>query len=232
MAYQDFLRSEIINTIPKRKFDHIIEQINASKDELKIKNIKLLAANRYYESNIPIEYWNLSMSKDFKGNKKLLNEFTNYVGNITDNYYNGTSLLFAGSHGLGKTMTVTCILKKAVEKDYNALYTNLSDIVNVLISSSSSEKTIAFRELKMVDFLVIDEFDSRFIQSDKAADLYAQTLESIFRARIQNKLPTLMCTNSPNILESFHGPLKDSIESLTTGYLKTVVVMGEDFRSL
>ena len=232
MAYQDFLRSEIINTIPKRKFDHIIEQINASKDELKIKNIKLLAANRYYESNIPIEYWNLSMSKDFKGNNKLLNEFTNYVSNITDNYYNGTSLLFAGSHGLGKTMTVTCILKKAVEKDYNALYTNLSDIVNVLISSSGSEKTIAFRELKMVDFLVIDEFDSRFIQSDKAADLYAQTLESIFRARIQNKLPTLMCTNSPNILESFHGPLKDSIESLTTGYLKTVVVMGEDFRSL
>lgn len=232
MAYQDFLRSEIINTIPKRKFDHIIEQINASKDELKIKNIKLLAANRYYESNIPIEYWNLSMSKDFKGNNKLLNEFTNYVSNITENYYNGTSLLFAGSHGLGKTMTVTCILKKAVEKDYNALYTNLSDIVNVLISSSGSEKTIAFRELKMVDFLVIDEFDSRFIQSDKAADLYAQTLESIFRARIQNKLPTLMCTNSPNILESFHGPLKDSIESLTTGYLKTVVVMGEDFRSL
>lgn len=232
MAYQDFLRSEIINTIPKRKFDHIIEQINASKDELKIKNIKLLAANRYYESNIPIEYWNLSMSKDFKGNNKLLNEFTNYVSNITENYYNGTSLLFAGSHGLGKTMTVTCILKKAVEKDYNALYTNLSDIVNVLISSSGSEKTIAFRELKMVDFLVIDEFDSRFIQSDKAADLYAQTLEGIFRARIQNKLPTLMCTNSPNILESFHGPLKDSIESLTTGYLKTVVVMGEDFRSL
>jgi DNA replication protein DnaC len=82
----------------------------------------------------------------------------------------------------------------------------------------------------MVDFLVIDEFDSRFIQSDNAADLYARTLEGIFRTRSQNKIPTLMCTNSPNIIETFNGSLKNSVDSLFNGYLNIFPVFGEDYR--
>ncbi len=40
-----------------------------------------------------------------------------------------------------------------------------------------------------------------------------------------------MCTNSPNIVEAFTGPLKTSIESLVNGYLKIFKVMpGNDFR--
>ena len=74
------------------------------------------------------------------------------------------------------------------------------------------------------------EFDSRFMPSENAADLYARSLENVFRTRSQNKLPTLMCTNSPNVVESFNGPLKASMDSLMRGYLKIFVVLGDDFR--
>lgn len=128
------------------------------------------------------------------------------------------------------TMTTACILKKASEKGYTCLYTTLSDIVSTLTVAGAEDKHLSRKELVMVDFLVIDEFDSRFMPSDNAADLYARTLENVFRTRSQNKLPTLMCTNSPNVVESFNGQLKQSIGSLMSGYIKPFPVFGEDFR--
>lgn len=225
----DFLRSKALNNIPQRKFKEIINSINKEED-FNSKNVKLIAVNRYAESNIPIEYWTLKMEKDFHGDNRLLNKHNEYVMDLKKSYLDGASICFAGSHGLGKTFTISSILKKASNKGFTCLYTTLSDIVNVLTSAGNEEKFLARRELSLVDFLAIDEFDSRFISSDNAADLYARTLENVFRTRSQNKLPTLMCTNSPNIIETFNGPLKASIDSLMKGYLKLFPVFGEDYR--
>jgi hypothetical protein len=170
------------------------------------------------------------MEKDFQGDQRLLDKYLEYTKDIKSSYINGVSVCFAGSHGIGKTLTVTSILKKASNKGFSCLYTTLSDMVHVLISSNNEDKFQARRELTLVDFLVIDEFDSRFMPSENAADLYARSLENIFRTRSQNKLPTLMCTNSPNVIESFNGPLKASVDSLMKGYLKVFPVFGEDFR--
>lgn len=229
MNNPDFLRSKALNNIPQRKFQEIINSVNKEED-FNVKNVKLIAINRYAESNIPIEYWTLKMEKDFYGDSRLLNKYNEYVVDLKKSYLDGTSICFAGSHGLGKTFTISSILKKASNKGFTCLYTTLSDIVNVLTSANNEEKFLARRELTLVDFLAIDEFDSRFISSDNAADLYARTLENVFRTRSQNKLPTLMCTNSPNIIETFNGPLKASIDSLMKGYLKLFPVFGEDYR--
>lgn len=226
----DFSRSKILNNIPKKKFEEFIKDIENNNEDKKTKSLKLIALNRYYESNIPIDYWHLKMEKDFVGDPTLLKKYNDYTSDLKSNYINGISFCLAGSHGRGKTLTIACILKKATHKNFSCLYTTLSDIVNSLTQAPNDEKFIARRELTMVDFLAIDEFDSRFMPSDNAADLYARTLEGIFRTRSQNKLPTLMCTNSPNIVEAFNGPLKQSIESLVKGYLEIIPVFGEDFR--
>lgn len=223
-------RSLALNNIPNKKLQLIISSIKDGADPPATKNLKLIAVNRYAESNIPIEYWKLKMETDFKGNKILLDKYNEYISDLKSSYINGTSVCFAGPHGTGKSFTTTCILKAACETNYSCLYTTLSDIISVLTTANNDDKFIAKRELSMVDFLVIDEFDSRFMSSDNAADLYARNLENIFRTRSQNKLPTLMCTNSPNIIESFNGPLKESIDSLMKGYLKMCYVIGEDFR--
>jgi len=139
-----------------------------------------------------------------------------------------TTRSFIATHN---TMTATCILKKASQKGYSCLYTTLSDIVTTLTSAGGEDKFLARRELALVDFLVIDEFDNRFFASENSADLYARSLESVFRNRSQNKLPTLMCTNSPNPVDGFNGTLKASISSLMSGYIKIFTVMpGPDYR--
>lgn len=230
MSNPDFLRSKALNNIPQRKLQEILSSIESSEDTPNNKHIKLIAINRYAESNIPVEYWSLKMEKDFHGDTRLLNKYSEYVSNLKLSYTSGSSVCFAGGHGLGKTFTITSILKKASGKGYSCLYTTLSDMVNVLTSAGGEDKFLARRELTLVDFLAIDEFDSRFMPSENAADLYARSLENIFRTRSQNKLPTLMCTNSPNVVESFNGTLKASIDSLMKGYLKIFPVFGEDFR--
>jgi DNA replication protein DnaC len=230
MDSPDFTRSKALNNLPQKKVLNYLEHINENVKDESSKNVLLIAANRYAESNIPLEYWSLKMEKDFQGDQRLLEKYNEYINDLKSSYVNGSSVCFAGSHGLGKTMTITCILKKSCQKGYSCLYTTLSDIVTVLTNSSGEDKFLARKELVMVDFLAIDEFDSRFMPSENAADLYARSLESVFRTRAQNKLPTLMCTNSPNVVESFNGPLKQSIDSLMKGYIKMFPVFGEDFR--
>jgi len=167
--------------------------------------------------------------KDFPGDKVLLKTFEEYTKDLRSSYINGKSFCLCGKHGTLKTTTLVNILKVACLKDYSCLYTTLSDLVSVF-SSNNEEKFLIKKELNTVDFLVIDEFDGRFMASENASDLYARVLENIFRTRSQNKLPTLMATNSPNVLNIFSGQLKESLGSLFSGYLESITVFGKDFR--
>lgn len=226
----DFARSRALNNIPRKKVSEYLNNIQNSEDTPSAKTIKMIAYNRFAESNIPIEYWDLKMERDFRGDPRLLAKYNDYVKDLKFAYINGNSMCLAGGHGLGKTLTTTCILKKACLQGYSCLYSTLSDIVNVMTQAVGEDRFLARQELAMVDFLAIDEFDSRFMSSENAADLYARSLENIFRTRSQNKQPTLMCTNSPNIVETFTGSLKSSLDSLMKGYIKVFPVLGEDFR--
>jgi DNA replication protein DnaC len=230
MNNPDFSRSHVLNNIPTKKLQEVLASIEKSQEALSDKSIKQIAINRYAESNIPIEYWALKMDRDFNGDPRLLDKYNDYIGDIKKSYIDGKSVILAGSHGVGKTMTIACILKKAVQKGFSACYMTLSDVVSALTQAPNEEKFLARRELVLADFLAIDEVDNRFMQTDHAADLYARNLEGIFRTRAQNKLPTLLATNSPNPVEAFRGPLKESMDSLMKGYLEFFVVMGKDHR--
>jgi DNA replication protein DnaC len=223
-------RCPALNNIPKRKLQSMLDNIEASNEDLKSKNIKSIAINRYAESNIPIEYWNLKMEKDFYGDAKLLNKYNDYIADLNITYNSGKSICFAGNHGIGKTFIITSILKRVCQKGYNALYTDLSSVISVLTQACNEDKFLARKELCEVDFLAIDEVDPRFFSTEAASELYAKNFENIFRTRRQNKLPILICTNSPNVVESFSGNLKHSIGSLFSDGIEIVSVLAEDFR--
>lgn len=233
-------RSEILSSVPIKKLRDAQEQTVLNCEECVTNKAKLHdccnkcrvinnTLARYAESNIPVKYWKLDMERDFQGDPALLNAYRSVTESIKKSYDNGTCVIFAGNHGSGKTMVVTNILKRAVEKGYSSLYTTLSSIVSSIISPEGDDKSIARKELLTVDFLVIDEFDPRFMASDNASDLYGRTLEDTFRTRAQNNLPTFMCTNSPNVTESFTGAIKQSISSLMN-YANKVTVISKDFR--
>lgn len=230
MDYQNFYRSQSLNNVPYKKYQLHISNLSKFQLTPRQESLKKLEYSRYHSSNIPIEYWNLNINKDFTGSVLLKSTYDSYVADLSKSFQDGTSICLAGQHGTGKTFTACSILKSASLKDYQCLYTTLSDAVAVLTSAPYEDRFVARKELSMVDFLVIDEFDNRFMASDNAAELYARTLETIFRTRISNKLPTIMCTNSPNVIESFSGALRSSIESLFKGYLQIIPVFGKDHR--
>ena len=170
----------------------------------------------------------LEMLKDFKGDNNLLIKYNELIKDIKQTYNNGPCICFAGQFGVGKTMVCTNVLKRAVEKGYSALYTTLTDIISIATSLSRYD---ARNELLSVDFLVIDEFDPRYMPTDNASDFFGRVLEDIFRTRSQNSLPLFMCTNSPNVTESFSGSIKQSLSSLMN-QVETVIVFGKDYRTI
>jgi DNA replication protein DnaC len=224
----DFVRCPALNNVPQRKLQLSLQAIEESNDDLSTKSTKKSIINRYAESNIPIEYWGLKMERDFKGEPRMLNKYNEYILDLKTNYFNGTSICFSGPHGIGKTFLTTSILKKAVQKGYSCLYLQMFNIVPILTNYNNQEDAI--RELTMVDFLTIDELDIRFFSTEASNQLYAKSFENIFRTRSQNKMPTLICTNSPNLVESFTGALRESIGSLFANKIEMVSVLAEDYR--
>ena len=183
---------------------------------------------RYYEAGIPVKYWHLEMDASFRGDKVLMTKYQEITQDLKVIYAQGLALCLAGGLGLGKTMTATNVLKRALEKGYKAIYVNLNDIISFLISNQE-ERAAVRHEFLTTDFLVIDEFDPRYIGSDAAAEMFGRILEDILRIRLQNTLPIIICTNSLNPLEAFKGPLKNSLGSLFN-YFVQVSVLGKDLR--
>ncbi len=159
----------------------------------------------------------------------LLDVYKNATDNLDASYVKGLAFCLAGLNGVGKTSICANILKRACLKGFTCLYSNLNDIVSVIVSAPSEEKYLARMELLGVDFLVIDEFDGRFVASENSADLFGRTLENVIRTRLSNKLPTILISNSPNPVEMFQGALKVSIGSLMSK-LPLIPVLGEDLR--
>jgi DNA replication protein DnaC len=240
----NFLRSKALNNIPNSKIQEKLNSITLGCEECKTKHIsdgdilcskcrdKIEAINRYSESNIPIEYWKLNIEKNFDGDKKLLEKYYEITKELVRTFELGTSLCLCGNHGQGKTYFATSLLKKAALKNYTCLYTTLSDVVSAL-TQSYNDKHDSRKELTMVDFLVIDECDLRFFnQSDNSTELFGRTFESILRTRLQNRLPTIMATNSPNLKENFNSLFKNSLGSLLNKVEFFIILPGPDFREI
>lgn len=234
------MRADCFSTVPEKKLNQALRATLLNCQECsQIDNVQLSnsctkcsyinkALIRFSESNIPFKYWNFKMS-NFKGDASLVSLYNDTVEDLNKAYAEGLAFCLAGNHGSGKTTIVTSLLKHACTKGFSCLYVTLSDIVSVTVSGPTDEKFMARKDLLQVDFLVIDEFDSRYMPTGPAADLFGRTMEDVLRRRTENELPLFMCTNSPNVVDSFEGSIKHSLESLMN-YIKIVPVISKDFR--
>src|SRR5271163_4006581 len=181
MDYLTFSRSKTLSNIPERKLHEKILDLVQTCKACSAKNITKIeqafdglcekcsvmttAYTRYHESNIPVDFWDFDMGS-FQGSKTLLDLYNNVSQDIPKAYQIGLSFCFAGGHGTGKSTNLSCLLKKCCEKNYSCLYTTLTDLVNSLIDAPREDKYLVKKELTMIDFLVIDEVDGRFIGSE------------------------------------------------------------------
>lgn len=229
---------EQLRTISKNKIElyknDILNSCEICKQENKISCdkciLKSVLIDRYSDANIPLDFIYKTID-DFYGDKKIKTLYEDTTKDILSSYRDGKSICLRGNHGTGKTFISSLILKKCVERGMKALYTTLGDVVNVLVYANSKTKYEASRELKMIDWLVIDEFDSRFMGNDNAAELFGRILESIIRIRFQNSMPTILITNNPDPTKALGEQLGASIGSLMKGYVWDIPVIGADFRT-
>jgi len=179
------------------------------------------------DAKIPVGYWFLKMD-DFSGSPRLGEVIREYISNIKQNYIEGNSICLAGNQGTGKTMSSICILKAALHAGFSAYYITASD----MLAELTSEYSLSTRNtLRDVDFLVIDETDSRFFNTEAQKELFSRIYESVFRSRAHNTMPTIICTNeTQSILNVFTGAGRQSIDSLNRQYLKIYPVAGKDYR--
>lgn len=223
-------------TIPRKKLDETIDDVLKyhSKDGILTREGAILAEvfQKYYQANIPVDYWFREIDDHWEGPDNLKKYYNDLIKDLPGAFKEGKRARFAGKHGIGKTMLCACILKRVLDKTkYSALYVNLTDIIHVMLTTPSETKNLAREILLSVDFLVIDELDTRFMGSENAADLFGRILEPIMRSRIQNKMPLFFCTNSLKVEDSFSGPLQASIESLMNVVKLVPVIGGNDARA-
>jgi DNA replication protein DnaC len=178
-------------------------------------------------AGIPVDYWYRKM-QDFYGDENFKSAILNYMDNLDREFADGLTYCFTGERGRGKTMAACCILKQALlpSEDYNVFYITLNDLItNILTLDRSLQVTI-----RNYDFVVIDEVDQRFFPTQSSMELYGNQLENVLRGRMQNKLPTIICTNSADAGQIFDGEFKKSFDSLGSQFIKILPAGGRDAR--
>jgi len=178
------------------------------------------------DAEIPADYWFRNMN-GFYGDENFGQIVVAYMNNLSVQFANGLVYCFVGHRGTGKTMAACEILKKALYSNYTAHYTTMVDAVARLLAPESYQ----FRKtVRQSDFFVIDEVDQRFFPSQGSQELYGNQFENIVRTRAQNKLPTIMCTNSEDTDQIFGGEFQKSFESLKAQFIKIIRAGGKDAR--
>lgn len=192
-------------------------------------NKKIVRLIQYAKSNIPVEYWNLAF-KDFKGDPNFRKVMKGYLDDIDKVYYEGTSFALVGKWGVGKTFAGCAMLKIAIMKGFSVKFFTMTEIINSILSSSTDSK-VFIDEITNTDFICIDEYDKRWVfPSEKSEQIFGQTMENILRVRFSNKMPTIICSNTPDVTTVTSGTFSSSIDSLISKHMEVIYVAGKDFR--
>jgi len=190
---------------------------------------KVSRVSAYATAGIPVDYWMLAF-KDFQGDKNFGNFVVDQIRDIEGVYERGESFAFVGNLGTGKTYAASCMLKKALVSGFSGHYYNMDEVIRLSISNDHKN---FFEEITNIDFICIDEYDSRWVfPSERSETLFGQTMESILRHRFQNGMPTIICSNTPDITKVLSGDFSRTTESLFSKYMKVLYVAGKDFRKI
>ena len=164
------------------------------KFEEKIK--RAMIPNRFKNKSIE----NFSVSDDFQRIAKA--KVLKFIETLSDRLKNGTSLIFVGNVGTGKTHLACSIAKEAIKQGYTALFSSVSEIIReTRMSWTTSKQREVFEHFTSCDLLIIDEVG---VQS--GTDNERNILFDIINQRYMDVKSTIIISNEePNVLKDFLG---------------------------
>jgi DNA replication protein DnaC len=199
---------------------------------------KSVLFTRLYESNVPQEYYELSLEKDFdtknSPDKLRAKMFVqNILNDLRSFYEDGSSLMMYGSAGAGKTMLSIEILKKAVSQKFSIYYDFFPSVVDAYKKKgyvADEEKARYAKIFSEVDFLVLDELGKEDAASDyNNRDFSTSIFLEINILKKRNLKPTMIITNM-NGMPEIKQKYGQFVNSMMGHRFQTLLVNAEDFR--
>lgn len=167
-----------------------------------------------YEACIPLDHWRAT-ERDITHNVGVFNSLIlKYCERLRVAYRKGYGIVLMGDHGTGKTTFLCYVLVRAIEKGYFPYYTTFARLDHHL--KQGFHDSVAARRLEEMlarSFVAIDDMGK---ENFKGGDTYFRMqLERILRERYEDRMPTLLATNSlPEAWPEVYG---DSVASLLSG---------------
>lgn len=199
---------------------------------------KSVMFTRLYEANVPQEYYELSLEKDFdtSGSPEKLKAkmfIQSILADLNMFYENGTSLMMYGSAGAGKTMLSVEILKKAISQKFSIYYDFFPSVVDAFKKKgyvADEEKARYAAIFSEVDFLVLDELGKEDAQSDyNNREFSTSRFLEINILKKRNLKPTIVITNM-NGLPEIKQKYGQFVNSMMGHRFQELSVISKDFR--
>jgi DNA replication protein DnaC len=189
----------------------------------KEKEIELFKKTSY----IPLRFQSCSFENFSETRQKEI--VLDYVKNFQDKQKQGTSLVFCGTTGSGKTHLASALCFYLIENyQIKVLYTKAFDVLREVKETYNKNSKKTFSDVQdkhaKVDLLIIDEVGVQF-----GTETEKQILFEIINERYENIRPTILVTNlSLTNLKEFVGDRV--IDRMKENGGKIIVFSGESFR--
>lgn len=139
----------------------------------------------------------------------------------------GIGLLLHGTHGNGKTLIASLLLKRLLADGVNGYFSTFTQMLDTYASGWRSDEHRQWfdRKVRNAPLLVVDDIGR---EHKGRIETSSSSLDTVFRSRVQNALPTIITTNLS--LDEFERAYSSGVMSLVTESSITQLFQGEDWR--
>lgn len=184
-------------------------------------------AIQLYQACIPRDFWTYTPA-DVSHNREVFTEVVEpYMQRLSRALRGGYGLMLTGDNGVGKSMFMCLVLRKAIARGFSTYYTTMLSLDHDIKRGFSKPEVQERLEWYLTsDFVAIDELAK---EQFKAGDSFTRTqVERILKSRFENSMPTLLATNaSLEELEKIYG---STLTSILEGKYMIAAMEPGDFR--